>query len=345
MKYYTIEKQNIVDLIDSLQKKYRVVAPKAKENQFIIDDIDSPDEIKLLHRPPILSLKKFYLPQEENLISFNLGEKKVEPVHAVAEQILVFGAHTCDIAGIACLDNACGEEPMDRKFFKRKKKILIVGIECNDPCDEYATCITVGTHIPRGGYDLMLTDIGNTYLMQVNSEDGENILSNSKYIKQTYYFTVDYVNKMRMDKDKKFPRKINVFGGQIKSTLEKTEKSEVWDDVGRRCVSCGNCTNVCPTCYCFDIKDDVDLKLTEGRRYRTWDSCQLSPFATVAGGENFRKERKDRQKHRYLRKFVYCVDKFNRYFCVGCGRCTRTCMAKISLIETINSLAKETIWM
>jgi len=75
--------------------------------------------------------------------------------------------------------------------------------------------------------------------------------------------------------------------------------------------------------------------------YRRWDSCQNEEFAKVAGGENFRKARGARQRHRYMRKFHYPVEKYSRYFCTGCGRCSRTCMAKINLKETINSLIKE----
>jgi sulfhydrogenase subunit beta (sulfur reductase) len=81
--------------------------------------------------------------------------------------------------------------------------------------------------------------------------------------------------------------------------------------------------------------------MTGGNRKRIWDSCQLEEFAEVAGGENFRKERASRQRHRFYRKFNYPVKKYNKMFCTGCGRCTRSCVADISLIETVNDLTKE----
>jgi len=87
--------------------------------------------------------------------------------------------------------------------------------------------------------------------------------------------------------------------------------------------------------------DDVTLDIKSGERKRVWDSCQLEEFAEVAGGENFREERSSRQRHRYYRKFSYSVKKYKKIFCTGCGRCTRTCMAGISLVDTINVLAKE----
>ena len=93
--------------------------------------------------------------------------------------------------------------------------------------------------------------------------------------------------------------------------------------------------------YCFDVIDEPNLDLNTGKRYRVWDSCQNEGFAKVAGNENFREERGLRQRHRYMRKFSYPVGKFSKYFCTGCGRCSRTCMAKINLKETINALAEE----
>ena len=78
---------------------------------------------------------------------------------------------------------------------------------------------------------------------------------------------------------------------------------KTWQEVGKKCVSCGNCTAVCPTCYCFDVQDEVKLDVTGGERKRIWDSCQLEEFAEVSGGENFREERASRQRHRYYRKF------------------------------------------
>ncbi|MFH1613286.1 MAG: 4Fe-4S dicluster domain-containing protein [bacterium] len=343
MKYYTIEKQKIKNLFESLKNKYRIAGPTRKENQYVINFLDSPEELILLHKPPILSLKKYYLPQEETLFSFKIENIKAETSNIDQTPLIIFGAHTCDIAGILCLDNACGVNPIDKTFFKRKKNIIIIGIECLEPCDEHATCITMGTNNPKGGYDLMLTDIGEEYAIQINSPEGENLVNNYKFVFKDISDIEYKLSKNRQEKDEKWKKNLIPNHDEIGKILSKTKKNTLWDEIGKKCVSCGNCTNVCPTCYCFDVKDDIELNLKEGKRYRTWDSCQLKNFAEVAGGENFREERKSRQQHRFFRKFLYCVEKYNRNFCVGCGRCTRACMAKINLYETINSLAKENI--
>jgi len=87
------------------------------------------------------------------------------------------------------------------------------------------------------------------------------------------------------------------------------------------------------------VRDEVRLVPSSGRRFRVWESCQSEPFALVAGGENFRKSRGSRQRHRYYRKFAYPVEKYHRFFCTGCGRCSRACMTGIKLKETLDTLA------
>jgi sulfhydrogenase subunit beta (sulfur reductase) len=119
-------------------------------------------------------------------------------------------------------------------------------------------------------------------------------------------------------------------------------QSQVWNDLGERCLSCGACSHVCPTCYCFDVQDDVDLGARSGRRLRVWDSCLFRTHALVAGGENFRATRDSRVKFRYYHKQRGFVAEYGRPSCVGCGRCTVACPAGIDIVTVIRMLAGET---
>jgi sulfhydrogenase subunit beta (sulfur reductase) len=112
----------------------------------------------------------------------------------------------------------------------------------------------------------------------------------------------------------------------------------VWKEIAERCYSCGSCNTTCPTCFCFDMVDDIDPEMKGGVRYRTWDSCQLLDFAVVAGGHNFRGERWQRVKHRWQRKFLYLYRQFGRPYCTGCGRCSRACTADINIVDVSNRL-------
>jgi len=117
--------------------------------------------------------------------------------------------------------------------------------------------------------------------------------------------------------------------------------SKVWVDVANRCVGCGTCNLTCPTCYCFTVEDEVDVSGIAGCRNRSWDSCMLDSFAEVAGGENFRRRRSQRTRHRIYRKFKYITDNEGLPWCVGCGRCSAFCTAGISLPQILNDLIEE----
>jgi formate hydrogenlyase subunit 6/NADH:ubiquinone oxidoreductase subunit I len=118
-------------------------------------------------------------------------------------------------------------------------------------------------------------------------------------------------------------------------------KSPLWAELGERCLACAACTQVCPTCFCFDVRDEVELDLRRGRRVRAWDSCQLDEFATVAGGHDFRKSRGLRLRHRFMRKGKYILEAHKRLGCVGCGRCARACLVDITPMGVFNELYRQ----
>lgn len=341
MKYAIIKKEDLNKWLAHLIKKARLYAPKKKENLFIFRPIKDISEITLKYIPTILPPKKYYYPQKEKLLRFKVRPFETARAIKAFEEYILFAVHTCDIAGIQCMDVVFREGPEDPNYLNRKDKMTIIGIECLEYCDKYANCTSMGNHEPRGGYDLMMVDLGEKFILHINSEKGERLIHGLSYIKEADAKDMLNLERVREAKKKIFKEEFNASLLKVYQAFDKHFASGVWQDVGKRCVACGNCTNVCPTCYCFDALDEVELSLNQGIRYRIWNSCQMEDFAKVAGGEDFRKGRDGRQRHRYYRKFKYPVDKFNRYFCTGCGRCTRTCMAQISLVETVNSLLAE----
>ena len=341
MKYAVIKKSDLDKWVVFLGKKARLYAPKRKENLFVFRPVKDVHEISLQYIPTILPPKKYYFPQKEKLLKFSVSPFKTAKAIKEFEEFILFAVHTCDIAGIQCMDVVFRQDPEDPNYLNRKDKMTIVGIECLQYCDKFANCTVMGNHEPRGGYDLMMVDIGEKFILHINSEKGERLIKGLAYIKEATQVDMTMLENVREAKRKVFKPEFNSSLPKVYEAFDKFFASEIWKDVGKRCVGCGNCTAVCPTCYCFDVMDTMELSLNEGERYRIWNSCQMDDFAKVAGGEDFRKGRDSRQRHRYYRKFKYPVDKFNRYFCTGCGRCTRTCMADISLIETVNSLTQK----
>lgn len=336
-KYAILLKVDFDDFIGRLAKIQKLAAPVRRgENSFKFGEVKTGGEIALYSIPTILPPKKYFLPQNEILVEYDKRQKKWEAT-IYSEPLTVFGVHTCDLAGIQCL-NMVFLDPMDANYNIRKKKILIIGLECNDYCDSYASCGLMETYMPDGGYDMFMTDLEDRFLIHISTPMGEEMAGKLKMLRQATDKDMEALAKLREKKKIIFKPEVDIGRGELKSLFEHSFHNGVWNDIHERCLSCTNCTNVCPTCYCYDMEDEEDLNRNNGRLVRKWDSCQSRPFAMIAGGENFRPERGGRQRHRYMRKFNYPVDKYNHYFCTGCGRCSRTCMAKIDLKETISTL-------
>ncbi|MFH1387530.1 MAG: 4Fe-4S dicluster domain-containing protein [bacterium] len=342
MQYVTLKKNQLNDFVSRLSQDQKVVAPVDKGfNSFAFEEVSAGQKISLDYIPTILPPKKYFLPTTETLANFDTSSgQAMEPILEY-ESLVLFGVHTCDLAGIQCLNMVFSERPKDLNYLLRKNKITIIGYECNNYCDEYASCRLVHNHTPNGGYDLFFTDLGDKFIIHINTQAGDEIIGKTKLFEPAAEADLKALEKIREKKRKIFANEVPVVHERIPEIFAKSYNSKVWEELGKKCLACGNCTNVCPTCYCFDVIDEPNLDLKTGRRYRRWDSCQSEPFAKVAGGESFREERGDRQRHRYYRKFKYPMEKFSRLFCTGCGRCSRTCMAKINLKETLTKLVDE----
>ncbi|MCX7641346.1 MAG: 4Fe-4S dicluster domain-containing protein [Elusimicrobiales bacterium] len=343
MKHHILQKSYLERFIKELSKKMKVVAPIKKwQKDFVFDEVTSAKDISVDdYIPTILPPKKYFMPQREVISEFiNKGKEFEEKVVVSDEKLAIFGIRTCDLAGLQCLNIVFNDKPVDYHFLTRKENLFIIGIECIKYCDEYASCCFVNSHLPNGGYDLFMTDIGDSYFTYVNTQNGEELVEYLKLPKATSQ-DIHKLEEIRKQKRSNFKNEVNIDSIKIPEIFEKSYNSKIWEDIGSKCVSCGNCTNVCPTCYCFDMEDRVEFNLKKGKRIRSWDSCQFETFAKVAGGENFREERSLRQRHRIYRKFKFTYDKFNRFFCTGCGRCSRTCMADISLKDILVKMNEE----
>ncbi len=342
MNQTLLPKTRLDDFIRFLSARQKVIAPVSLgNNQYKFDEVSSLDEISLHYIPTILPPKKYYMPQHETLLKYDVSKGQEMEAVVEVEELVLFGVHTCDLAGIQCLNMVFSDRPKDLHYLIRKNYLTLIGLECNDYCDSYANCAMLRNHLPKGGHDLFFTELADCYYVHVNTHRGDELVEKSGLFDEMNTQAEGELAELRTRKKERFKSEVAIRYQDIPRLFDETFESPVWEDVGNRCLACGNCTNVCPTCYCFDVMDEPDLDLTKGRRIRVWDSCQHEVFAKVAGGESFREERKDRKRHRFNRKFKYPVDRYRRIFCTGCGRCSRTCMAKIDLKETINALMEE----
>lgn len=342
-----LSKDKFDDFAAYLMGAYRLVAPVAKGPQFTFAEIETPEQIgsiRMDYDQTILPPKKFLLPQYETLLHFAGRGPENVTADIEATPTAILGVHPYDLHGLATTDAALCEAPLDPYYQARRDGALLIGMNIQAYVNEHQFMADMGTlEAPEGGYDLFLTDLGDRYYMEMGSAAGSELAKASGCC--TPAQPADHQAKQTYDAAKTVncTKKLPYNTKYLPELLESSYDSLLWDAVSQRCFSCGTCTNVCPTCYCFDVQDKLNLDATSGTRQRQWDSCQLKVFAEVAGGENFRKTKSSRLRHRMFRKGKFIAERTGKSGCVGCGRCSLHCVAKISILEAFQQIADEAV--
>jgi sulfhydrogenase subunit beta (sulfur reductase) len=335
-----ISKRDFRSLIDKLLKNFTLYGPVKKHGFPAYAEIREFSEIRLARTPTHLSAKEFIFPPRETLLEFYMERNFVKPVKEARKQALL-GLHSCDIHAITLLDRVFNYGIKDENYLLRRKNTVLIGTDCVP--DDYCFCSSLGTTTAEEGFDLFLHEIGNGFLARVGSKRGASLLKGLSSRKPQERDLAEL--KRREDgKIKSFKRRIAAPPSELPLIYAGAGGSPVWDKIGAICYGCGSCNLVCPTCYCFDMRDDISMNLKKAVRYRTWDACTLEDFAKISGGINFRKSRAERLRHRFNRKFRYQTDRFKGLFCVGCGRCSRTCLVKINITDTTNEIIGERLY-
>jgi sulfhydrogenase subunit beta (sulfur reductase) len=216
-------------------------------------------------------------------------------------------------------------------YLKRRQNSIFIGVSYTPDDYHFSQSVGIPLHDTEG-FDIYLQKNDKGYSVSVLTDNGKEIVDGFNGLSDDIGAASNHTQ---------FNNKLKYNYNRLPEVFEHSWNAAVWEEVAERCVGCGTCNLVCPTCYCFDVEDNVDLSLMEGTRERNWDSCMLNTFAAVAGGENFRHSLADRQRHRIYRKFKYITDITGEPWCVGCGRCSAYCTAGISIVEIVNDLCDE----
>lgn len=333
MAMQIILKSDFQDFINNLIKddSYNVIGVKSRGNKFAFSPLQKAEELRLDYDVTLLPPKKYFFPQRETLFTYDLagGFSTKKPEDAKA--MVIIGVHPYDIIALLHMDEIFRETKSDPYYFKKRDSSIIIGVNIQK-LSKWNFSSYMGSSTVDYGFDLMLTDLGNRYIINVGSPKGEELLS--KYAKN---LTTALARDIQIAGQKKLEimnlsQQIFDFSPELIPELLKVSygKSGFWEKHSEKCLACGSCVLVCPTCYCFDIKDNPDLTLETGERIRTWDGCLLEDFAKIASGENFRATRPTRYRHRYFKKGKYLYDRFGFVSCVGCGRCSSNCLPNIA---------------
>lgn len=352
-------------LIELLSRKgYRTIGPYVRDGAIVYERIESSAQLpagwtdeqerglyRLKHREDQAwfgyavgphSWKKYLLPAEVRLWSaerrggtFRILNNEMRPKQLYA----LLGVRACDLAAIKVQDRVLiGDRYRDEIYATVRQGVFIVAVQCTHAA---ATCFcaSMGTG-PRAqsGFDLALTELvgpaGHRFVVQTGSERGAEVLAGLQTAPATGADLHDAEAAVDRASGEQV-RSIDTTG--IKELLYQNFDHPRWDNVAARCLTCANCTMVCPTCFCTAVEDVTYVTSHQAERWRRWDSCFTLSFSYIHGG-NVRTSSKARYRQWMTHKLASWIDQFGTSGCVGCGRCIAWCPVGIDITEEVLAL-------
>jgi sulfhydrogenase subunit beta (sulfur reductase) len=292
--------------------------------------------------PGAQSWKQFFFPSQTELAKYRRdgeGRWEVEKHAPDLTPIALFGVFPCDLAAIQIQDRIfLREDWKDPVYWSRRQSAFIVSVNCLHPCGT-GFCVSMGTG-PKAnpGYDLNLTELEDVFLVVVGSEAGRMVLEGVQVL-PTSAFWLQAGQKNLEEAAAKMGRSLPE-PETLPDLLLNHLDAHQWDDVASRCMSCSSCTQVCPTCFCWDTRDSADLSGDNAQRDRVWDSCFNPDYSYIVGG-NTRPNTRSRYRQWLTHKFGSWYAQFGTSGCVGCGRCITWCPAKIDVTAELSAIREE----
>jgi len=330
-KYYELEGKAWDAALAGILGSYRVYAPVMGVKALDYELITAAHIPHIVYNTPkpVVPLKTFFLPVKENVVA---GSTQIHPT-------VIMGIPGCDLGALDLLDKFfLDEEYPDHYYASRRRATILIGTDCYSLAD-HCHCTSYGLNpYPENHLDMSVNRLNGHIWLSVHSEKGEQLLSGM----------LGSVPSEGLDE---VPEEIKQIRQRIKRELEKKNRKlpnyqettdavlnaepSVWHTFSRKCVACGACATICPTCTCFLLIDRPGFE-----KVRQMDACQYPGFERTAGGEDPLKKLEDRFRNRYLCKYLYRPEKYDALACTGCGRCIETCIGKIDKNELLVELTK-----
>ncbi|MBF6193919.1 4Fe-4S dicluster domain-containing protein [Nocardia implantans] len=358
-----IDRAGLDRLVDVLRERgYRVIGPQVRGGAIVLDELDcggrlpagwgvetAPGRYRLRRRDDVAvfahsagpgSWKQFLHPPRRKIAQLG-PDLEPEPVADAPVRSAFLGVRGCDLTSIAILGRVLGGGTYsDASFVDRRKDLFIVAVNCTEP-GGVCFCASMGTGPGvSAGYDLALTERidvdGHRFLVDVGSADGAEILAEITARSADATEVTDARAEVSAAADRMGRTMPEV---DIRALLRDSRESPHWQDVASRCFTCGNCTMVCPTCFCTTTEDVTDLTGDHAERWEHWSSCFELDFSYLHGG-SVRQSGESRYRQWITHKLSTWHDQFGSSGCVGCGRCIAWCPAEIDLTAEVARLAE-----
>ncbi len=341
----TIAKSDVTGWVAALLAKAEVIAPVAGHGgDTTFAPISSPGEVLWEFTNPLQPPKRYVLPQTDPLVKIHREGNgyRLEPVRDGRPRVIL-NARSCDAKSLAFLHRVQAFDLPDAAYLDRADNVTVVSLACTKPCPlGFCVCCDAGPFL-EDDTDLQLVDLGDRLLAEPGSEKGEALIAEAGHsFRPARPEELRRRAELEEDAKKRFGEETCHFGSAMRRVSTGRVDDELWGAMGDWCLECGGCNFVCPTCYCFSVKDmNVDGSWL---RCRTWDSCQYRAFTLEASGHNPRERRGDRIKRRFFHKVsaqYYTRD--GAVGCVGCGRCIRVCLGTTDMPAVVGAI-REGVW-
>lgn len=325
-----ISRQDLLALVDAwIGQGKRVAGPSMLKPGFVMYvPILKADRLALDgYIRPRNSIKEFVFPKHEPICAYSYdgSDVNVTPCEPDASEQVIVGARPCDAASLPILDAVFNWDYKDEFYNARRANTTIVSLACTEH-DSQCFCIPVGLGPDaERGSDALLVPYGDgRYEVRAVTPKGEALFAGA--------------GQSSSDAAKVGPGPEIAFDpDSIRRFLADHFEHEVYADASVRCLGCGACAYVCPTCHCFDIVDEGNA--AGGRRVKNWDACQFGLFTHHASGHNPRSKQGQRQRQRVQHKFRIYPEKFGEILCTGCGNCTRNCPVGLGILNMLKAIA------
>ena len=323
-------------VLEGLKEAYRVFVPVRDGDFHTFKRLDEGVRPNFDFQNTRLSPKGLIYPQSERMFDYTLDDKDPE-AHILRESpkdytpLAIVGIRPCDAHGLEIVKrNFDNPEYQDPWWVQHYESATLVGLGCLEPCASCFCTSVGGGPFSEHGLDVMLYDLKEAFLAKGLTEKGEAFLARAGGKEAD-----EAMKKQAADLAEGALERVvsSVSHDRLrKKEINTLFDAPFWEEVAFSCINCGTCTYLCPTCWCFDIQDEVLGK--EGDRIRNWDSCMFPLFTLHGSGHNPRDQKTQRVRQRFMHKLKYYVDKYdNGVQCSGCGRCVRYCPVNIDIRE------------
>jgi sulfhydrogenase subunit beta (sulfur reductase) len=330
-----IPKEAWTTFVESLTRRFEVYAP-CKEGDTVAFERLGAGKAMCLDRPAHSAPKAVIFPQSETLFSFTLKKDADQPRKPEVElrddratpDTLILCGRPCDARGFATFDPVyLAKDPYYRG---RRESTTIMTLACPSG---FAGCFCTsvdGGPADKKDSDVLITEVAQGYYVETLTDKGQAALKDSGIEDGTHYR--EEAEARQTDAERHI-KKAFEGGKDLRISSETFQSDEFWEEVSAKCISCGACTYLCPTCYCFNITDEQGIDT--GERIRSWDSCMFPHYTLEASGHNPRTRKAQRLKNRIGHKFVYYPELHHELLCSGCGRCIRHCPVSVEISRIV----------